>query len=107
MNTAKQNNLFDFESEIMGGSLVSITERDIGIGHKIHTKLDALLFITALGEQNRVFHYDDPPETIVDGLTGARLFEDGEAQTINQRLSEIYSRGFCPFELTSEIMGDL
>ena len=80
------------------------------ISKPIKTRHDAIIFITGLVEQKRTFHYEDPIEEMINGLTGKRLFTDDEVPLINQRVNELFGFDFCPFDLTMliehEIWGD-
>ncbi|QNN99796.1 hypothetical protein P67b_00037 [Ruegeria phage Tedan] len=65
------------------------------------TRDEAAAFIGWLGDNHLSFHFDDSPETIINGPTGERIFTDEEVPWVNARVEEIFGFDWeefeCPF----------
>lgn len=59
---------------------------------------EAMLFIRSLQEADMMFHFEDSPETIINGITGQRLFTDEEAVQVRARMEELYSFDWSDYE---------
>lgn len=57
-----------------------------------------MLFIRSLQEADMMFHFEDSPETIINGLTGRRLFTDDQVPLVNARMEEVYSFDWADYE---------
>lgn len=60
-------------------------------------------FLTRLFEEDKLFHLDDSPNTIID-RDGSPLFSDEEAQALDRRVQEVCSLLVDPFEWCLWIM---
>jgi hypothetical protein len=66
---------------------------------------DALKFILALEAADKLFHFDDSPDTIVEAGSGARTFAEAECEPISDRVEELFSLGdFDPFGVCVSLM---
>lgn len=65
----------------------------------ITSSAEAAVFILALHDAGKLFHFDDSPETVIDARTGARTFTDSEAAALIQRVPELFEYLADPFEL--------
>lgn len=77
----------------------------------ITTITEAKAFIEALEASGAMFHFEDSPETIINGNTGADLFTPKEAKQVRARVAELYSFDWstegeeCPIGYALTIMG--
>ena len=62
------------------------------------TRGAAMLFIRALQEEDKMFHFEDDPDTIINGRTGCMLFTEEEAEQVTARLNEIYSFDWADYD---------
>lgn len=77
------------------------------------TTVDAAkAWIESLVAADMMFHFEDDPETIVNGTKGTMLFTDDEAGDVRDRVEELYSMDWstvgheCPIGYALEVMGD-
>ena len=72
----------------------------------IRTVEDARSFITDLHFDGKLYHFDDPPEDVVESPSGARTFTDAEADYVALRVAEMFMLdGFDPFEFALDLPG--
>lgn len=65
----------------------------------IRTADEATAFIKALDADGKLFHFEDSPDSIVDGPSRNPIFTPEECAVLNERVAEMFSiDGFCPFE---------
>ena len=68
----------------------------------LHTHLatrgEAMLFIQELQEADCMFHFEDDPDTIINGKTGRMLFTEEEADLVRERMKEIYSFDWADYD---------
>jgi len=55
------------------------------------TIVEAQAFIHDLMVNGKLFHFEDDPDTIINGLTGRMLFTEEEADLVRLRVKELYS----------------
>jgi len=63
----------------------------------VQTEVGAIVFITQLHAQNRLFHIDESPYDIVD-KAGNRVFTDEEAASLQLLLARVFDLLADPFE---------
>lgn len=60
----------------------------------------AKAFCNDLIAHDMVFHFEDSPDSIIQGVKGARLFTDAEAEVMVDRVAELYAQDWgaheCP-----------
>ena len=52
---------------------------------------EAKAWIADLVAIGLMFHFEDSADTIINGLTGERLFDDEEAVLVRARMAELYA----------------
>lgn len=73
---------------------------------------EAKAWIASLVAADMMFHFEDDPETIINGKKGTMLFTDEEAGHVRDRVEELYSFDWstvgheCPIGYALEIEGD-
>lgn len=55
------------------------------------TIVEAQAFIHDLMVNGKSFHFEDDPDTIINGQTGRMLFTEEEADLVRLRVNELYS----------------
>lgn len=71
----------------------------------ISTTAEAVAFIYALHADDRLFHFDDSPETIVNMHSGARIFSEEECDAVATRVAEMRAiPGFDPFDIACDLI---
>lgn len=68
----------------------------------ITSEAAARQFIVDLFHADKLFHFDDAPETIIDG-NGNRIFNDTEVPLISQRVTELFAYLSDPFAIAVSI----
>lgn len=72
---------------------------------------DAKAWIEALESADMMFHFEDSPEEIINGKTGADLFTPEQCPLVRQRVAELYALDWseagheCPIGYALEVMG--
>lgn len=65
----------------------------------IRTADEATAFIKALIADGKLFHFEDSPDSIVDGPALNPIFTPEECAVLEERVAEMFDiDGFCPFE---------
>lgn len=65
----------------------------------IRTADEATAFIKALAADGKLFHFEDLPESVVDGWALSPVFTPDECAVLKERVAEMFNiNGFCPFE---------
>ena len=74
------------------------------------TEGQARSWIDELITQDKMFHFDDDPKTVIDVKTSERTFSDEEADSLSQRVSELYNFEWekyeCPIGYALHVMED-
>lgn len=60
------------------------------IGRRIVDLPDAKRWIEDLEKANLMFHFEDDPSTIIEGLSDCNLFTPEEATEVRKRVAELY-----------------
>ena len=75
------------------------------------TETQAKAWIEELVVQDKMFHFDDDPRTIIDVKTSERTFTDEEADSLTKRVNELYNFDWgeyeCPIGYALHIMEDV
>lgn len=76
----------------------------------IKTIDQAKAFIQGLHNSGKMFHFEDSPESIINGETGGELFTLSECRKIRTRVRELYSFQWgefdCPIGYALHVMGE-
>lgn len=72
----------------------------------ITNKTKAGTFIRRLHECGLLFHFDDSPETIVEGLGDRRTFTDAECPHVRARVIELFTHLKDPFAIALDVSKD-
>lgn len=70
----------------------------IDLSTHLATRGEAMLFIQELQEAGLMFHFEDDPDTIINGRTGHMLFTEEEADLVRERMNEIYSFDWADYD---------
>lgn len=74
---------------------------------------DAKAYVEALHAEGQMFHFEDDPDTIIEGKTGKYLFDYVTAAHVSARIEELYSFKWewgeheCPIGYALHVMGYL
>lgn len=100
-----QNMNYDASTELAKHAVESgdaewAINRQTFLSTPITTLEEAKVWITSLHFRGLDFHFEDFPETIVNGPTGQRLFTDEEVPLVRARINELYGFDYgeaeCP-----------
>lgn len=70
----------------------------IDLSTHLATRAEAMLFIQELQKADCMFHFEDDPDTIINGKTGCMLFTEEEADLVRERMKEIYSFDWADYD---------
>lgn len=65
----------------------------------IRSEDEARKWIKDLHEAGLSFHFDDPPDEVINVRTNERIFHDDDVVLIRARVAELFDFQFDPFEL--------
>jgi hypothetical protein len=58
----------------------------------------AKAWIDSLIAADMMFHFEDSPDDIIQGLSGERLFSDADADIVSERVGELYALDWGTFD---------
>lgn len=67
------------------------------------TAVQAKAFIRMLDSIGSLFHFDDSPESVINVVTGERLFDDLKAPLVAKRVEEMFGFSFDPFSVAVDL----
>ena len=71
----------------------------------VASEADARVFIEALHDDGKLYHFDNSPETVVCCASGAPTFTAEECVALRLRVAELFVLpGFDPFEFALELL---
>lgn len=75
---------------------------DLRVG-PIRTQDEAIKWIKTLHKHGLLFHFDDPPDEVINVRTDERIFRDEDVPLLRARVNELFDFDFDPFAIAIEL----